>query len=78
MLYIHSAIECEPLPNIVNGSIIYAEDTIANYELGTVATYLCDDGFFLMGEDQRNCTVGDGTSAVGVFDKPLPTCIRKF
>ena len=77
-MFVCSATECEPLLDVANGTITYAEDTIPNYELGTVATYMCDDGFFLMGEDQMNCTVGDGTSAVGVFDKQSPTCIRKF
>ena len=55
--------------------ISYAVDINANYELGTMATYECDDGYFLMGEDQRNCTAGDGTSAIGVFDGKEPSCV---
>ena len=50
---------------------------IPNYELGTVATYECDDGYYLMGDDERNCTAGDGSSAIGVFDRQEPTCVRK-
>ena len=74
---LYPAIECEPLPGFANGMITYAEDVIPNYELGTVATYECNDGFYLMGSDQRNCIAGDGTSAVGVFDGEAPTCVRK-
>ena len=75
---IHPAIECEPLPDIANGRITYAEDTTPNFDLGTVATYECDDGYYLMGEDQRNCTAGDGSSAIGVFEGQAPTCVRKL
>ena len=53
--------------------ITYADDMAPNYELGTIATYECDDGFFLEGEDQRNCTAGDGSSAIGVFTGEEPS-----
>ena len=72
-----TAIECEPLPNIANGSISYAPDMTPNFDLGTTATYECDDGFYLMGEDERNCTAGDGSSAIGMFNGEEPTCVRK-
>ena len=72
------AIECEPLPAIANGMITYADDTTPNFDLGTTATYACDDGYYLMGNDQRNCFAGDGTSATGVFDGQEPTCVCKF
>ena len=49
-----------------------------NYDLGTMATYECNPGFYLMGDDERNCTAGNGTSAIGVFDKQEPACVRKF
>ena len=74
---LYSAIECEPLPDIANGVIFYSDDMSPNFDLGTTATYECDDGYYLMGEDERNCTAGDGTSAVGVFKGQEPTCVRK-
>ena len=57
--------------------ITYTDDIVPNYELGTIATYECDDGFFLEGEDQRNCTAGEGSSAIGVFTGEEPRCVRK-
>ena len=75
---LYPAIECEPLPDIANGNISYADDMTPNYEVGTIATYECDDGYYLMGDDERNCTAGDGSSTTGVFDRQEPTCVRKY
>ena len=48
-----------------------------NYEIGTIATYVCDYGFYLEGENQRNCTAGNETSAIGVFNGEAPICVCK-
>ena len=81
LLYIiHAAIECEPLPAIVNGSISYSSVGTPNYSLGTVATYSCNTGFSLdlsAGSETRTC-VDDGDNDVeGVFIGQAPTCVRK-
>ena len=78
MSLLFAAIECKPLPKILNGTITYAKDIVPDYELGTTATFKCDDGFFLIGENQRNCTAGNGTSIFGVFDSQQPICVCTY
>ncbi len=58
--------------------ISYAPDNIPDYNLNTVATYTCDDGFVLRGgNEMRTCVdAGDGSSN-GRFDGVAPTCERK-
>ena len=54
--------QCPELPAIANGSIIYAPDNMADYDIGTIATYDCDPGFVLFGNMERTCTqAGDGS-----------------
>ena len=76
------AIECLPLPPIVNGAIAYAPDNVANYELGTVATYSCNAGFILdlsLGGTMTRTCVDDGDGdAEGIFDGQAPICVGKF
>ncbi len=81
--YIHAAIECPPLPGIDNGVISYAADTVADYMLGTVATYTCNAGFFLDisaagSSATRTCVDDNDNDAEGIFDRQPPTCIRKY
>ena len=76
-----AAIECEPLPPISEGSITYADDTTPNFDLGTTATYECNEGYFLnvsAGNRVRTCVDDDGMDAVGIFDGEAPTCVRKL
>ncbi len=79
---IHTAIQCSPLPAITNGFITYAPDTTPNYDLGTVATYACDDGFVLDltlgGSMTRTCVDDLDNDAEGVFNRQSPRCIRKW
>ncbi len=78
---IHTAIQCSPLPAITNGVITYATDITSNYDLGTVATYTCDDGFVLDlslgGSMTRTCFDDLDNDAEGVFNRQAPRCIRK-
>ena len=53
-------------PNSTGGS---------NLDFGTTATYGCSSGFRLNGSQRIEC-VGDGDSAVGIFDGSDPTCER--
>ncbi len=66
------------MPEILNGSISYAVDIEDPFDLGTIATYMCDDGFILVGDEERNCTVGVAGSAVGRWTGTQPTCVRKL
>ncbi len=76
-----AAIQCNPLDGIENGVITYAPDTAPNYDLGTVATYECDPGYFLDlslgGCMTRTCVNDDGLDAIGDFSGQAPRCIRK-
>ena len=78
---LHAAIECPPLSLIDNGMIIYSPDDTANYELGTVATYVCSSGFRLDfsqgGSETRTCVDDMDNDAEGVFDRLPPRCVRK-
>ena len=76
----HTAIECEPLPAIVNGSISYSSTGAPNYSLGTTANYSCNTGFSLdlsAGSETRTCVDDGDNDAEGVFDDQAPTCVRK-
>ena len=43
-----------------NGTISYSPDSLPDYDLGTVATYLCNPGFSLEGNGTRTCvTLGN-------------------
>ena len=54
---------------------------VPNYELGTVATYSCNPGFFLDfslgGFEIRTCVDDGDNDAAGIFDGQSPICIRK-
>ena len=59
----------------MNGFITYAPDDVADFDIGTVATYECDPGFILVGVMTRDCVeAADGT---GVFNGVAPVCERK-
>ncbi len=49
-----TAIECPPLPAITNGMISYSPDVTPHYNLGTKATYTCEAGFYLEGNEGTN------------------------
>ena len=74
------AIECEPLDEIANGFITYTVDTTANFDLGTTATYDCNEGYFLdlsVGNRVRTCEDDNDMDALGMFNGQTPTCVRK-
>ena len=72
-----AAIECEPLPPIVNGFITYTPDNSANYNLGTIAFYACYSGYFLSNSETRTCRDDNVKDAFGKFDGQAPTCVGK-
>ena len=51
-------LSCPPLPDIKNGQLI-----VAGNSPGTVAHYVCDKGFTLVGDNYRTCQIsGEWTS----------------
>ncbi len=75
MFYCTIAITCPPSTAPSNGSATYS--SIANengtYALDVVATYYCDTGFSLVGNNSTTCT-GNGSSITGAFDGLVPIC----
>ncbi len=66
---------CNELEAIANGIISYAPDNQGpEYDLGTVATYSCDDGFILIGSSNRVCE--DDGDILGTFAGIAPSCER--
>ncbi len=75
-----AAIECPPLQLIANGFITYNPDNTPDYDIGTLATYTCDEGFAFASSltiQLRNCNDDDGMDAIGVWGGSAPTCVRK-
>ncbi len=67
---------CTELEPIENGAISYDPDNEGpEYNLGTVATYSCGDGFALVGPETRTCVQ---VETMGEFSAVAPTCERKF
>ncbi len=73
------AITCPPSTAPTNGSVTYSTiaDEKSTYALDAVATYSCDVGFSLVGNNTRTCT-GDGSSITGAFDGVAPICESKI
>ena len=70
------------MPLTLNGTgginVTYSQNSptdSSNLDFGTTATYSCSSGFRLNGNQSREC-VGDGVSAIGIFDGSDPTCER--
>ena len=70
-------IECLGL-TVENGTVTYATDTMANFEIGTVATHSCDVGFILLGSVTRTCMDDDGIDNIGVWSDSTPICAGRF
>ncbi len=65
---------CPHIPSPLNGCIDFAEDYVAPFDLGTVATYSCESGFALMGSEMRTC-VTNGDDRVGVWSLTETVCV---
>ncbi len=73
----HAAIICSSLPIINNGVIRYSPDTTGAFNYATVATYICNEGFFLDGVENRTCG-GDGSSTTGGWTETAPVCSGEY
>ncbi len=74
------AITCPGVPTLNNGSINFcgaSPDENGNYIFAVMATYNCDTGFSLVGNNSRTCT-GNGSSIIGAFDGSASTCQREL
>ena len=58
--------------------ISYSPDGIPDYDLGTEATYTCEAGFYLEGNEVRVCMDDDGMDAIGVWSGQEPSCVCKL
>ena len=76
LLYTHTAIKCSQLDPISNGIISYNPDSVVgSYDLATIATHSCNEGFYLSGAITRECT-GDISSSFGSWNgRSAPTCM---
>ena len=54
--------------------ISYSPDVTPDYDLGTEATYTCEAGFYLEGNQVRTCIENDGMDASG----QEPSCACKY
>ena len=69
-----SAYTCLLLPSISNGVISYSGDTTSPFAFGTLATYSCNDGFYLAGVSVRTC-IGSGSLPDGFWLGTEPECL---
>ena len=66
-----TAVECPALAPILNGAITYDPDTIAPFDVDTVATHSCNDGFIrVVGSEIRTCLAG------GIWSGLIIVCQR--
>ena len=64
--------QCPVLEPIQNGAITYFPDFIPDFNDGTVATYRCNPGFFLVGIPTRTCSISS------TWAGQPPVCQRKI
>ncbi len=78
---LNTAIECPALPVFANGMIVYTTDVTSDFDLGTTATYSCNEGYTLdlsIGVKVKTCIDDGNNDAVGVFSDREPACVRKY
>ena len=70
-----AAIVCSALDELENGQITYDADNATDFELNTVATHTCDEGFSLVGQSTRTCMDDDQADTIGVWSEAAPSCL---
>ncbi len=68
-----AAYMCSSLPQISNGLISYSPDSSSPFDYGTIATYSCNGGFYLMELSMRSCS-GSGSLVQGYWLGQEPEC----
>ena len=71
--FIFVAVMCPVLSAPVNGLITYSEEASPTLGFMETATYNCDDGYALSGEDRVRTCVGPAGS-FGEWTGTAPTC----
>ena len=72
--FIYSAISCDEISAPENGQVVYNVPVmIPPYAFGTIATFICNDGYGVFGAETSRCQ-GDGSSHNGVWNAIPPTC----
>jgi len=69
-LVVFIVIDCGDPGRPDNGNTIGTSTTF-----GSVVTHTCNEGYELVGADQRECISPDGIT--GTWSEPLPTCNSK-
>ena len=61
----------------MNGNILFVSDSVAPFDLGTVAIYKCYPGYVLIGEYKvRNCLANHNLD-IGYWNGTAPSCERE-
>ena len=68
---------CVTLEAPPNGYIVYTEDVTIDFDHGTTATYVCNEGYGLTGGDAVRTCIGGGESQVGEWSGSSPSCDSK-
>ena len=62
--------------------ISYSPDASTNYSINTIATYICNEGYYLEITDNniemRVCEDDNDNNAEGVWSGQPPTCVREL
>ena len=66
IMFLIAVVTCPPLIDPENGMVTFSQN------VGDVATYMCNDGFYLNGSMTRLC------QSNGMWSDEAPLCIRKF
>lgn len=74
-----AAIMCASISAPTNGVIMYSTGTLMStfFNHGTMATYMCNTGYGLVGGASRLCG-GDGLTPTGSWSGQMATCERKL
>lgn len=74
MVIIHSLLypACAFLGELNNGTVQYSDN---KYAVGSNATFVCNDDFFINGTSDPNITLT--CTSGGVWDRPKPSCSSK-
>ena len=65
---------CNALPAPDNGRVVFSTGVSAIYSFGTVATYICDPGFGIVGGTILRTCGGDGLTPNGTWTGSAPSC----
>ncbi len=69
---------CPTLPGVTHSQLSYTNVVVAGQlEFDTVASFVCEEGYFLVGDRTRTC-IGNGLTTTGTWTGSDPTCEGLF